>query len=68
MIRSRCPVPSRWALDELAHAFVLAAAERELAAARLALEYVRGPLAGGEALDRYVVALEARNAVRGGRL
>ena len=64
-----CPVPSRWVLDELARGMALEAAERELDAARDALyhfdELVEGGAAGA-ALDRYVVALEARNALRDG--
>jgi hypothetical protein len=63
-----CQVPGRWALDALARDVVLAAAERELVMARQALEVTpRSWTTWGHALDRYLLALTERNAVRDGR-
>jgi hypothetical protein len=60
--------PSRWACDALAaelRAKALAAAERELKAAWMALDQVT--VDDWSPLDRYIAALEVRNAFRGGR-
>ena len=66
-----CPVPSRWALDEIAdecaQRVALTAAEAELRAAREALgnvEFGSPDMAGGAALDRYLLALTERNTLR----
>jgi len=61
------PMPSRWACDALA---VELAAEKELDEARAAVLAIgeRLPLEGDdEIVDRYVLALTERNALRGGR-
>lgn len=67
-----CPVSSRWALDALAdectRTDALMAAEAEVDAARAAIE-AAGPrsAAMGAALDRYILAVTERNALRAGR-
>lgn len=59
------PHPTRWECDALARELdALAVAERNLRRALDDLAHVeQGD--GGEVLDRYVAALEARNALRG---
>ncbi len=58
------PMPSRWACDALADEL---AAEKELNEARMALYHVEHGADEGAALDRYILALTERNALRGGR-
>ena len=60
-----CPVPSRWVLDELARELAFESAEWELNAARALLDYFG--VSEDEVYDRYIAALEARNALRDGR-
>ncbi len=58
------PMPSRWACDALADEL---AAEKELNEARAALYHVEHGGDMGAVLDRYILALTERNALRGGR-
>lgn len=64
-------IPSRWECDalaaELAHCRALAAAEAELDAADQAWRDAEDERAQGAALDRYLLAVSERNAIRDGR-
>lgn len=66
-----CPVPGRWVLDELAGRVAVEAAESEVVAALARWEAIEavdpGGRTGDAAMDRYLLAVSERDALRAGR-